>query len=474
MLLNKYNYKNLCEVIVSTFSQQGDQILEGILRCMKQHSITWMNDVDVLTQITTYLRVLSRSAICRNTMIHSAAFKDLTNLLLRYISHLPAVIHSELINSIAFIATHASDDSLKVAYFSDLSNAISRPFTALLTPTFMENFQTTVIREKVVSSMEMFCGLVRASDETNSPIIYQTCSPFFNSFLDIMRVYSNYPDVELYVIMFFRDFALHQSIDTLNNDDRQTLFKAVVSMFDIYTKHEVGRHHKVEGAESEGLLEDLSLLLQILSSLLNSEFEGYNNYQSNRVEGDVDITYIVICGMNSLLPLVTEDMLHHPSLCLDFITLVTLALQYIPDKVETLSPQLLESLVRALLYGVTKSTAIAEKSFLGIQHWADNFKPSTPNAEILMGSLAKDLIYTILSKPFDFSLVDAAALSVLAVWFVAPHAVDLMVQGDHISAVNLRDAKNQISLDPNDSGKIETFQMAFSVLLTTIKAESLV
>jgi hypothetical protein len=53
----------------------------------------------------------------------------------------------------------------------------------------------------------MFDGLAQACDIFNTAIIFEFCNRFFNSFLQLMNLYKNVPEVQLLILEFFADIS---------------------------------------------------------------------------------------------------------------------------------------------------------------------------------------------------------------------------------------------------------------------------
>lgn len=99
----------------------------------------------------------------------------------------------------------------------------------------------------------------------------------------------------------------------MNNTHRQILFESVHAVIQVYSKNEVGKHRNPKNDEEEELFNDLSLILDILASLITAEYEGFERdtviSRIQKAEFQIDVSQIVFLGVNSVLPLVTHDML---------------------------------------------------------------------------------------------------------------------------------------------------------------------
>lgn len=91
-----------------------------------------------------------------------------------------------------------------------------------------------------------------------------------------------------------------------------------------------------------------------------------NRIQKSNYE--IDVPKVVFVGINSLLPLVTQEMLLYPRLCLDYVQLVSLLVEYFPDRLSGLPQTLLSSLLESLLFGMNQSIGrISDYSFKAVQ-----------------------------------------------------------------------------------------------------------
>jgi hypothetical protein len=144
-------------------------------------------------------------------------------------------------------------------------------------PTFATQYQSTSVREEVVISLQMFCGLAISVDETTSLMIFQACSRHFETFVKLLELYHSYADLELFILTFFKDLVKNISFDVLQPVDHQLIYKTIHDIIQVYAKNEIGRHRVHNAAEEDELYEDLSVLLQLLADLISAEYEGYGN-----------------------------------------------------------------------------------------------------------------------------------------------------------------------------------------------------
>jgi hypothetical protein len=292
----------------------GPQVLEFILTKIFDQVRIWQNESDIVNQIIVVLQGLSKNSRARDGMIASIKFSEIVHYFLTNIHHFPASSHSKIVQTIAYIATHCTDPAARVAYFKRLSDTIETSLNTIVQDqNFARTFQMTATRESIIVVLEMFGGLALVVDETTTVAIFETCARHFPTFVKLLDVYHSFPDLELYILQIFRDLVKNQFFDALLLEHQRILYETVYSLIQIYAKNEVGRHRSAQNSEEDELFEDLSVLLELLSSLISSEYEGYERAtvleRVQKAKFEIDVSKVVFAGVNSLLPLITREML---------------------------------------------------------------------------------------------------------------------------------------------------------------------
>ena len=132
---------------------------------------------------------------------------------------------------------------------------------------------------------------------------------------------------------------------------------------------------------------------------------------------------VVFFGVNQLIPLVTEEMLSFPSLCKNYIQLVAYLLEYFPHKLVELQPELLNSLVKSLLYGLNHPVstlgiaALKAMESMALFYWVETIQcrgqpvaPLQPHLDVLLEQSLGSVLY----RPFDSNLLGITSETVFA------------------------------------------------------------
>ncbi|KAJ3287085.1 Exportin-4 [Borealophlyctis nickersoniae] len=417
------HHAQISESMVRAFGQMGGGpgILDFILDKIKRNVILWHGDSDVLLEIVKLLNTFATIDVIRDAILVTEQFEQLVTLFMQSLGKIPASVHSPLIEAIASIATHASTPALRSHYFQRLSETIEKRLLAVLgRPDFAQVYQTPAVVEEVQSTMEMYSGLAMAADESNTKAVYEVCSRRFSDFVKLLDVYRNVAEVEGYILSVFNNLVRCQSFDELSQEECQTLYLSVIELLKTYAKNEVGRKRvRNDGDEP---YEDLSNMLELLAEMMASQYEGLMwedvvEKRANKSPSTVDVADVVFYGINIVIPLVTDQMLKFPDLCKDYISLVTNLIKYFPDKLSTLPPELLASLVKSLDFGMDHSipevgrSAFEAVTSLALFAWDEQQAKGEASVAFLAPHLDHLMLKTLdlmMYRTLDGALVESA------------------------------------------------------------------
>jgi hypothetical protein len=333
-----------------------------------------VTEVDIVSQVIQVLSALSKNKTSIDMMLQSQIFSHSVTYLLQNITYLPSSTHSPLVQTIAYIATHSRDPALRDSYFKKLAETINNSLIKIIHSTnFETKFQQNQTREKVICSLEMYNGLCLSIDESTTVPIFETVVSQIDNFVKLLDIYRNYPDVELYLLTIFKSLIGHYYFDSLSKTHLEILYKGIHQLVFVYCKNELGRV-RAGNLDEDELYDDFCVLLEILAGLITSAYEGFeydtviDRIKNNQFEYDVG--GVVFMGMNSLLLLIKPEMLQHPRLCMEYMTLVGLLVEYFPDRLSTLPEVLLNSLYESLLFGTQSMGRIPGLSYRAIQSLA--------------------------------------------------------------------------------------------------------
>ncbi|KAI8897703.1 armadillo-type protein [Globomyces pollinis-pini] len=202
------DYSNLSLSLQQSFGEAagGCQVLDYLLVNIELQSKNWIAEIDIMSQIIIVLQGLSKNRAALNLMVQNAAFSRIVEFLLFNTAKLPASTHSPIVQMIAFVATRATDPTVKSNYFKCLSDAIENSLNSILHhPEFSKNHQHTLTREQIIISLEMFDGLALSIEDETTVLIFETIGRNFNSFIKLLDIYHEFPNMEVYILQIFKN-----------------------------------------------------------------------------------------------------------------------------------------------------------------------------------------------------------------------------------------------------------------------------
>ncbi|CAG8607364.1 10408_t:CDS:10, partial [Gigaspora margarita] len=236
-----------------------------------------------------------------------------------------------LFQTIAIITSGAADEEVKQSYFQMITGAIEKRFLAVLQrPDFSQVYQQADIISEVQNALEMFDGLAMASDFLNTTLIYDFCSKYFEFFVRLLQYYKNCPEVVFLVLQFFNSFVTYQDFSELSSEQTKTVYQTIVEMLKAYSEANIGKKQLIPEEQTDEPYADISILLDMLSEIMASEFRGYSfdDLRQETKTVDCDVSSVVFYGINLLIPLINLQVLKESVSRLAYQAITPLALYF--------------------------------------------------------------------------------------------------------------------------------------------------
>ncbi|CAG8510691.1 17929_t:CDS:10, partial [Cetraspora pellucida] len=375
LLIDESDYQSMSNNIVCAFGKaeshgEGIRILRFLVDKIKTNFILWNGDSDPLLQIVRLLNSYGKKSALRNGLLKSDNFPELLTFFTENLDHFPQMIHNSLIQTIAIITSGADDDEIKQSYFQMITGAIEKRFLAVLQrPDFSQVYQQADIIFEVQNALEvnMFDGLALASNFSNTTLIYDFCSKYFEFFVRLLQYYKNCPEVGFLVLQFFNSFVTYQDFSELSPEQTKTLYQTIVEMFKAYSEANLGKKQLAASEEeTDEPYADISILLDMLSEIMASEFRAFDDLAQEAKTTDSDVSNVVFYGVNLIIPLISLQVLEIPKICKEYMRLIAHIVEFYPDKLGVLPAELLHNLFASLEYGIEKYPLFTNIDFISI------------------------------------------------------------------------------------------------------------
>ena len=293
-------------------------------------------------------------------------------------------------------------------------------------------------------------------------------TPVLPDLAGLMNFYAKDLSICESLLILFRDYS-EQYISILDPNCCLELFKTSSDLLRSYSTchcnsrviNSVNPNTLQANTEEEQSYNDVLCAIQLLIHLGTKDFIDIcstENAQSNAINSK-QVTDVIFFGLQQILPLMTQGLLHYPLLCSHYFSLVGFMMDTYPEKACALPYDLFNSLLESLLFGMSHSDAsISKASLRGIAEVAREHLKSgvlqnhlTQHPTILIDSCRR-LLQDVIFQSIIWDRLEASGSALLPL-------VAVNVQ-QFVGLVNEISSK----FSSND-GKKERLQTAFEKLL---------
>jgi CRM1 C terminal len=282
--------------------------------------------------------------------------------------------------SVIIVACSDGSDAKATALLSDALTAVHEAFASLVRALDGKEVVHDDVnaKEMTVLCLEMFCGVAAAEATSQEEcIVPQFITPHLRQLAGLMRLYATDLTVCETLLRFFCSYT-EQYVAILNREQSMELFNASAELLRCYSVNHCSANRRVvvvtaarNGnadaiSEEEQAYNDILCATQLLINLGTKDFIDACSTDQQGVDSS-QVTDIIFLGLQQILPLMTQGLLQFPTLCLRFFDLVGFMADTYPEKVCQLPYDLFDSLLQALLFGMTHhNPSVAHVSLHGL------------------------------------------------------------------------------------------------------------
>jgi hypothetical protein len=221
-------------------------------------------------------------------------------------------------------------------------------------------------KEMTCRCIHLLCGVIHATDISQSERIPHFINPCLSHLSALMDYYAQDLMICELILGLFCDYA-ESWLRILDPDQSRVLFQASADLLKSYSAHHctarliTPKGGKEAEAEEEQAYSDIICAIQLLIHLgaTNDDSGGKDSSQA---------TDVIFFGLQQIIPLMTQGLLQFPTLCVKFFSLVGFMMETHADKISYLPFELLDALLKSLLFGVTHhEVSVAKRCFEGIR-----------------------------------------------------------------------------------------------------------
>ncbi|XP_054273696.1 exportin-4-like [Macrosteles quadrilineatus] len=219
---------------------------------------------------------------------------------------------------------------------------------------FNQTYQDDKTRNEVIDIFESFIGVVQGSQVSTVQSLFVFLSPMLYECASVLSVYRNYQQIVELLLQLFCECARSMLCYLTRAESRQ-MYECCLSTIQAYARCNLGKHSQDAAAEEESF-SDIQLLMELLTNLLSKDFIDLSppedGLSSSGDNPNLTAGNVCLYGLNTIMPLMTMDLLKFPSLCLQYFKMITFVCEMYPEKVCSQSEGLLASVLLTVQMGL--------------------------------------------------------------------------------------------------------------------------
>ncbi|XP_061176526.1 exportin-4-like [Saccostrea echinata] len=331
------------------------------------------------------------------------------------LSLLPSKPRRSLLKALVLAGSGVEEDTLREGYWNCVLKSLHDRFHHLLS---QENFarvaQVVGVKTALITMLESLCGVAEGTRIDNLQRLFTFFLPILQECVRILDTYHNCEDVVPLVIELFNE-VVNKQLCYLGESDSRKLYELCLTAIQMYSKHNAGRR-TVSDEEEEDRYNDILLTMELLTNLLSKDFIDFSDpaeevFPQNGEQ--VSAADVVLFGLNTIIPLMNEDLLAFPTLCAQYFKLVTFLAEIHPDKFSSLPENLLNSLMASVELGLSRyGSDISRMSLEIITSLASHVFQTNQSESILNSHLAnflKQVFNMLLLETFNMELLEVSS-----------------------------------------------------------------
>jgi hypothetical protein len=286
---------------------------------------------------------------------------------------LPYKYRSQML-TVILIASSEINDAKSESFFNTSIQTVQNSFHGLIQALEGKTIKIDDVntKEMVCLCVELYAGVARSSEMTHPERVPIFITPSLQKLSDLMVHYATDITICEILLRLFRDYTEH-FIVMLNRDQCLEVFRASAELLRRYSATQCSsriiqkpatKSFEVE-LEEEQNYNDILSAIQLLLNLGAKDFvDTFSSDGGVKGIESSEVTEVIFFGLQQILPLMTQGLLHFPTLCKQYFSLVGFMMDSYPKKVGALPYDLFNGLLDSLLFGMSHTDSFVSKSSL--------------------------------------------------------------------------------------------------------------
>lgn len=314
---------------------------------------------------------IATSQMTHSSVNDAAGSNILSKDMIDKFKRVPYKYRAQILTS-TIVASSEVGDPIADRVLNESLQAVQNAFSMLVQGFETKRFRADDIatREIVCLCVELYGGVARASEMCHPERIPIFITPSLQQLSGLMAYYASDLTICELLLQVFKDYT-EQFIAMLGREQCLTVFRASAELLKQYSTNHcssrvINKKGTVADLEEEQNFNDVLCAIQLLINLGAKDFIDTFSTNANGGSGikSDEVTEIIFFGLQQILPLMTQGLLHFPSLCKQYFSLVGFMMDTYPNKLGLLPSDLFNGLLESLMFGMSHTDSFVSKSSL--------------------------------------------------------------------------------------------------------------
>lgn len=344
---------------------------------------------------------------------------------------LPTNIRKELFKGFILAGSCLTRDSERDDFYKQILKPVEQRLKEILCQENLNRiYHQDHIKVELIDIVEKLIGISQGSKKPTIPLVFDFLSPILSELPVILGMYHNYQVIVQLILELFGQCAKNM-LCHLDNFASKRLYESTYAMVQTYAKYNQNRF-SADASDEEDSLEDISLLLSLLSHVLCKDWLDLGSLSTSE-ENPLKASDVAMYGLQYLMPLITIELLRYPKLSLQFYQFLVLMSDMYPEKVVAMNDDMLTKVMTLIELGITKFHADVVQVCLDfIETMATNvYQYQLTNSKLyqLLRPFLSLILDLTLTQQINSEHISSVSTCIFALHCIFPDQYQMLVQG---------------------------------------------
>ncbi|XP_066590217.1 exportin-4-like isoform X2 [Prorops nasuta] len=342
--------------ILQTFSEESPcagWIIDFLMSKIEDNIKVFHSEPNLINETINLFVALVQYPKKSNFVLKSTQFKSILDMAIKQQYNFPYRIKGGLMRAIIQAGCFIDNSDTEKYYWSETLQPLQDRFKQLITEkSFSRSYHQEAVRMKVIDILESFLGISRGATVQKMDVVFHYVCPILYELPNLLSLYHNYQQIVQLILETCCECTKDMLfIHLLSMNDRKQIYEIFLRLIQNYARC---NSRRIDLTVTEDIYEDIRLLMKLLMNLFeNTSDFAKSMYEVDSQEQTGSMANVCLYGFNTVMCLMTMDLLKFPSLCQQYFELLEYVCSVCPEKILQLPRESLQQFLLSIELGFT-------------------------------------------------------------------------------------------------------------------------